>query len=153
MISGRRSGTSPAFTRDFAGSEKFPNLFDRVPSTGIMFEEPYGLRGIALVVECSRGSKVADNVADAVDLTTMCAEVREQHLLKGRRQFSRGSPVGGRSEEPSYVKIEMGLQTVPAVNDRRWLGCKTRENFQRLPLAIRIPALRTFRLGEVNVCE
>ena len=91
-----------------------------------MFEKLDSLRGIALVVECSRGSKVADNVADAVDLTTMCAEVGEEHLLKGRRQFNGSGPVGRGLETPRRVKIEMSVKAVSAVNDRGRSHRKTR---------------------------
>ena len=74
-----------------------------------MFEEPYGLWGIALVIERPWGSKVADYIADAVDLTIMFAEVGEQSPLKGRRQSSRGSPVDGSFKDPGCVEIEMCL--------------------------------------------
>jgi hypothetical protein len=153
MIRGRRSGILIASGRDRTGSKKFPNLFDRVPSTGIMSEEPNGLRGIALVIERPWGSKVADYIADAIDLTIMCAEVGEQHLLEACRQIGGGGPVGGCLETPRRVKIEMSLKAVSAVNDRGRSDRKTGENFQRLPLAFGIPALRTFRVRKVDVRE
>ena len=89
MIRGRRSGTLTASARDRAGSKKFSNLFDRVPSTWIMFEKPHGLRRVALVIERPWGPKVADYVADAVDLATMRAEVGEQSLVESLPTIQR----------------------------------------------------------------
>ena len=96
MIRGRRSGILIASGRDRAGSKKFPNLFDRVPLTWIMLEELHGFWRVALVIERAWRPKAADDVADAVNPTTMCAEVGEKHLLKGRGQFGGNGPVGGR---------------------------------------------------------
>ena len=99
VVRRRRCRPSISLAPGRARSDKFPNRLDRMPPGWVKFDKPHRLWRLALMIEGSRGSEVADDVANAIDLAPMRAKVGEEHPLKACRQIRGGGTVGGRSEE------------------------------------------------------